>query len=427
MYWLKDFYILDPGEGAFDFFKGSLLIKEGLIDKVWKQGEEPAVPAGDGLEIIDGKFRRLIFPGFIQVHTHLGWTLNQGAKGRTSRPAGYDGWAYEAALDRQQVGRAVIAALKQLVGSGTTAVLDLGSVRQQEVIFELMTRARFRYTGGKMMPVDVPDLPDALLETEDEAIKESLRLSRIFHQTGDHLVHFALSPVLGRGAGSAFLAEVKNLSDDQDLIIHARLPVSRHFSYLDKLGILNGNTVIARLTGLQESEKDILVDVGASMALSPGVQEKTSGALPPVAELLERGIKLGLGCGWMPAPHSLSVFPDMRLIGCKTGLPDGSNGAVSAEDVLRLVSIRGAEIIKMGDRVGRIARGLDADLVILDMDTAETAGFQENPCAAVVFLADAGNVAATMVRGRFLFKDGRYSEAIEALERGFSQYMRVLE
>ena len=91
-----------------------------------------------------------------------------------------------------------------------------------------------------------------------------------------------------------------------------------------------------------------------------------------------------------------------------------------------MVSLRGAEIIKMGDTVGSIEEGQDADLAILDMDSPQTYNFEENPAAAIVFGADARNVYATMVRGKFLYREGRFSTTIEALDRSFHSNLRLL-
>ena len=68
MYLLKNFYILNPVDvdieskkKAFDFYKGTLLIKNGKIEKIYRTGEE-IKPNEEINEILDGRFNQLIFP-----------------------------------------------------------------------------------------------------------------------------------------------------------------------------------------------------------------------------------------------------------------------------------------------------------------------------------------------------------------------------
>jgi len=66
---------------------------------------------------------------------------------------------------------------------------------------------------------------------------------------------------------------------------------------------------------------------------------------------------------------------------------------------------------------GKIEKNRDADLVLLNMDTPQTYNFEKNPAAALVYGADARNVAATMVKGKFLYRGGVFSKEIEAMSR----------
>lgn len=441
MYLLKDFHILNPQEKEFDFYKGSLLIKNGKIAKIYREPEQPESADRFGVEIISGHTNKLLFPGFIQSHIHLCQTLcrNLAEEIPLLKWLKDEVWPYEATLDRKKMGRAVIMALKEIVSSGTTAVLDMGSLHQQEVIFEIMGRVGFRYTGGKAMMDDAPDAPEGLRESTGASLDESIRLYERFHRSNDRLLHYALSPRFLLSCSSELLRQVKVFSDDNDLIIQthaAEHPAevesikektgSGNLAYLDEIGALNSNTVIVHAVHLDKKEKEILQDYDISVAHCPSANLKLGSGIAPAAEYLQKGIKVGLGTDGAPCNNSLSIFPEMKLA-CL--LQKGINNdplLMPAEESLRMVSLRGAEIIKMGDTVGSIAEGMDADLVFFDMDTPQTYNFDKNPAAAIVFGADARNVSATMVRGNFLYREGKFSTTIEALDRSFNSTLRVL-
>jgi cytosine/adenosine deaminase-related metal-dependent hydrolase len=63
---------------------------------------------------------------------------------------------------------------------------------------------------------------------------------------------------------------------------------------------------------------------------------------------------------------------------------------------------------------------MEADLVVLDMDTPQTFNFEKNPSAAMVYGVDTRNVFATMVQGKFLYRDGKFSKEINELDNHYN-------
>lgn len=438
---LKDFHILNPTENEFEFYKGSLLIKDGKIEKIYREPEKPDSTETHGAEMIPGFFKKMIFPGFIQSHIHLCQTLHRNLAEEIPLLQWLkdEVWPYEASLDRRKMGRAVMMALKEIIGSGTTAVLDMGTVHQQEVIFDIMAKVGFRYTGGKAMMDNAADTPAGLKESTAGSIDESMRLYENFHQGNEKLLHYALSPRFLLSCTDDLLRQVKILSDENDIIIQTH--AAEHpdevelikektglgnIAYLDKIGALNSNTVITHAVHVDEEEKEIMRDYSLSIVHCPSTNLKLGSGIAPVSGYVRDGIAVGLGTDGAPCNNRLSIFPEIKLASL---LQKGNNNdplLMPPEEALRMVSLRGAEIIKMGDRVGSIDEGKDADLIILDMDTPQTYNFEQNPAAAVVFGADAGNVDATMVRGNFLYREGKFSTTIEALNRSFNSALRLV-
>lgn len=438
---LKDFHILNPTETEFEFYKGSILIRDGKIDRIYREPEKPEPAEIQGAETIPGFSRKMIFPGFIQSHIHLCQTLHRHLAEEMPLLQWLkdEVWPYEASLDRKKMGQAVMMALKDIIGSGTTAVLDMGTVHQQEVIFEIMAKVGFRYTGGKAMMDNAAGTPEGLRESTTGSLDESMRLYEKFHQRNHKLLHYALSPRFLLSCTDDLLRQVKILSDENDIIIQthaAEHPDEVKFikkktglgniAYLDKIGALNSNTVITHAVHVDDEEKEIMRDYSLSVVHCPSTNLKLGSGIAPISRYVRDGIAVGLGTDGAPCNNSLSVFPELKLASL---LQKGINNdplLMPPEESLRMVSLRGAEIIKMGDRVGSIDEGKDADLIILNMDTPQTYNFEQNPAAAIVFGAESGNVDATMVRGNFLYREGKFSTTIEALDRSFNSALRLV-
>lgn len=433
MIFIKNVYVLNPVEsGEFQFYKGSVLVKDGIISRIFKADEKPEPGILEGVnEVEDCSFRYLMFPGFIQSHIHFCQTphRNLAEEMPLMQWLKQEIWPFEGRHTPESITQAAFMSLKEVLSSGTTAVLDMGTVHHQEVIFQLMADVGFRYTGGKAMMDRCEGAPDTLAETTDQSIKQSIELMETWHGKNHGLLHYAFAPRFVLSCSTGLLQEVRKLSDAHHIILHThasehpeevayikKLYGHGNVAYLEKLGALNRNTVIAHMIHLEPHEKQIVLDYDISVAHCPSTNLKLGSGVAPVAEYLDKKVKVGLGCDGAPCNNSLSIFNELRLAPL---LQKGINNdplLVPAQEALKLVSINGAAILRQANRIGQIREGMDADLVLLDMDTPQTLNFQHNPAAAIVYGADARNVYGTMVRGKFLYKDGQFSKEITNLD-----------
>ncbi len=432
---LKNTYILNPGterSNPFDFYKGDILVEKGIIKTIRRDDtSSPPIEPGPDVKVIDNNFRRMAFPGFIQSHIHFCQTLhrNRAEEMPLMKWLKEEIWPHEGAHTRESISRAVVMSLKEIIRSGTTAVLDMGTVHHQQVIFQLMAKAGFRYTGGKAMMDHCPDAPEGLNESTEESINASMALYERYNGSYGGLLHYAFAPRFVLSCSTDLLKEVRRLSDKHAILIHTH--ASEHpeevayikeqyghgnIAYLDKIGALNNHTVIAHMVHLDEDEKQLALDKNISIAHCPTTNLKLGSGIAPIAQYLEKDMWVGLGCDGAPCNNSLSIFNELKLAPL---LQKGINNnplLVTPGDALRLVSINGAKILRQQDRIGQIRENMDADLVLLDMDTPQTYNFQHNPEAALVYGADARNVYGTMVKGKFLYLDGSFSKEIMELE-----------
>jgi cytosine/adenosine deaminase-related metal-dependent hydrolase len=445
MYLLKNFYILNPVDvgveaekKAFDFYKGSVLIKNGKIEKIYRTGED-IKPDEEAIEILDGRFHQLIFPGFIQSHIHFCQTLHRNLAEEMPLITWLEKeiWPYEAALTPKTMGQSVMMSLKEVLSSGVTSVLDMGTVHLQAVIFEIMEKVGYRYTGGKAMMDQCEDAPEGLTETTADSIKKSMALYERFHSNskgrGRGLLHYAFAPRFVLSCSPELLREVRQLSDEHNIIIHTH--ASEHpeevasireatgygnVAYLDKLGALNHNCVIAHMVHLDEEEKELVKKYNLSVAHCPTTNLKLGSGVAPIAEYLKNKVWVGLGSDGAPCNNSLSIFNELKLVPLLQKGINNNHLLVTSEDALRMVSINGAKITRQEQRIGKIEENMEADLVILNMDTPQTFNFEKNPSAAIVYGADTRNVFATMVQGKFLYKNGEFSKEINELDNHYN-------
>ncbi len=434
MYFFKDFHVLDPTDkGPFDFYEASVLVKDGIIEQIVPEGTD-YIPPSDA-EIVDGKYRTILFPGFVQTHIHMCQTLHRNmAENIALLPWLKDHiWPYEASLTKKTMGLSVINALKEIVSSGTTAVLDMGTVRHQDVIFEVMDIAGFRYTGGKAMMDMGEGVPEDLAENTDESIRQSMELFEKYNNSGGGRLHYAFAPRFVLSCTNDLLKEVRKLSDRHDILIHTHGSEHKeeveyirsktgfgNLSYLDHIGALNDKSVIAHTVHLDETEVEMVRQMGVSCVHCPSTNLKLGSGIAPVYDYLQKGITVGIGADGAPCNNALNIFNELKMASL---LQKGLNHDASimiAKDALRLATINGADILR-NKKIGRIKKGMEADLICLDMDTPQTVNYIHHPSATVVFSCDPRNVTGTMVAGKFLYRDGKFSKEIEDLQKFFEQ------
>src|SRR5687767_1977494 len=101
-------------------------------------------------QVIDAK-GRVLLPGLIHAHLHACQTLCR------NRADGYELldwlreriWPFEAAHDAESMRASADLTFLEMIRSGATAALDMGTVRHYGAVFEAARDCGIRLTGGK--------------------------------------------------------------------------------------------------------------------------------------------------------------------------------------------------------------------------------------------------------------------------------------
>jgi len=125
--------------------------------------------------------------------------------------------------------------------------------------------------------------------------------------------------------------------------------------------------------------------------------------------VIDRGIRPGLGVGSeQSAPGDMfaqmralisvqhASYFDLKLAG-KAALPS----LLNTREVLRYATVDGARVVGLGDKVGVLAPGRQADVILLRTDRPNVWPIND-PIGAVVWGMDTSNVDSVFVAGRAL-------------------------
>jgi cytosine/adenosine deaminase-related metal-dependent hydrolase len=361
----------------------------------------------------------LVLPGFVQAHVHVVQSLaRHRAEGLDLLPWLTERiWPYEAALTCDEVAVAARLGIAELLCGGTTAAMDMGTTHDQDAVFAAAADLGIRFASGKCHMDSGDGVPIGLLEDCDASLAAAETLGNRWHGAADGRLRYAVAPRFVLSCSPELLAGAVALARRHGWQLHThasenpretelvrRITGRGNVAALADAGVAGEDTVLAHAVHLDDGEFAVLARTRTGVAHCPGANLKLASGIADLPRLLRDGIPVGLGADGPPCNNRLSIFREMSLAGTLHNLRSGA-GAVDAWTVLELATWRGAEAIGLGGRVGRLAPGYRADVVVLEIGSwaMEPAG---DPAAMIVHGAADRDVRHAIVDGALVVRDG---------------------
>lgn len=398
-------------------FTGDVRIHDGRIVEIARHVGH----AGTAEEEVDAA-GCVVLPGFVQAHVHLCQTLFRNLADDLELLDWLRNriWPFEAWLDEEAMAASARLGLHELIDGGTTAILDMASVRHTDAVFAAAEESGIRYVGGKCL-MDLDDggqAPEGLVEDADAALAETARLIDRWHGAAGGRLRYAVSPRFAVSCSDGLLRRAGVLARERGVRLHTHASENpgecrlveertgrRNVEYLGDVGLLGGDVVLAHAIHLVEAEEALLAETGSHVAHCPSSNLKLASGIARVPELLERGVNVALGADGAPCNNRLSVFREM-LLASLLPKPRLGPAAMPAVTALEMATVRGARALGLEDEIGTLEIGKLGDLVVLDLGCDPATAGLGDVRSSIVYSAGPGNVRDVLVAGRFLKRDG---------------------
>lgn len=400
---------------------GALFVEDGFITALHADARlrADAVERGGGLVErlkADGLW---ITPGFVQAHVHLCQTLlRNGPDDLELLPwLRRHVWPGEAAHDEETMAVSARLGLAELLAGGTTTLLDMGTVRHTDSIFQVAREMGVRITCGNALMDDPATNPAELCAPAAEGLAETERLAKRWHGSASGRLRVAWSPRFAPSCTDELLREVGARAKRDGILVHthasengAEVELVRrrtgrcNIGYLADVGIAGPHVVLAHVIHTDEAERELLASHGTAVVHCPSSNLKLSSGICPVPEYLARGIRVAIGADGAPCNDRLDIFSEMRLAALLPKVRLGPS-ALSAWEVVRMATAGGAEALGLGGEIGTLEVGKRADFVLLDPREgfALPTTWRSDPYGPLVYCFDRGHVVATYVDGKACF------------------------
>lgn len=417
----KNAQIMSCNDDVGDLHDADILVAGTRIDQVGRGLDDPQA------EKIDAR-GMLIMPGMVDTHTHLWESL---FKGRAA-----DAWGMEyftnihplvGHLGPDDLYAAVYAGAVESLAGGVTTIFDYNtcilSPEHADVAIQALKDAGIRATFGYDLQGKVPE-GMSLLGPSDARFPDLERLRGEIANDSEDLLRLAicLSEVLPDAPDRA--AREIGFARDVGVGISWHCNKAGEIEMLDRLGLVGSDLLPAHGNYTTDEDLRLLGEAGGHLTTQP--EAETYAGRRPMTMVLRghrRGVGIALGVD-VPVIMNLGLMPQMRLLYILQRFLDGINERYEAQvpiarrpgvpsftprDIVRFATSNGGKALWIGDKVGQLAPGFQADLVLID---GRDFGLAEgDPAGHVVLNSSAGEVDTVMVAGEFRKRDGKMTSA----------------
>lgn len=397
----------------------TVVVEDDRIVWVGRRSDAPA--GGDDDDLGDA----VLLPGLVNAHTHLELTVMRGfLEGlsfldwlRTLTRARREVLDEAALLDSARLGvvEGLRAGITTFADTGDSsgpfdALIELGArgIAYREVFGPSPDDAGSALAGlrAKVDLMRVRETPLVRVGVSPHApysVSDALFEAVANYATAERLpmaVHIA------EGEGESLLVE-QGAGPFADFLRARGIPVAPRarspIALLERHGVLAARPLLIHAVRADAADIATMARHRCGVAHCPASNRRLAHGVAPLAELLEAGLDVGLGSDSMASNDRMDIVGEGRLAAQQQGARPGRADALPASQVLALATHGGACAVGLGQSVGVLAAGFQADLAAFTLEPGVATAAD---IAAQVVNAGALVARRVVVAGRVRVRDG---------------------
>lgn len=396
-------------EDGKEMFQGEICVEDDKIIYVGPTQEN----AGDWDKEIDAK-GNLLLPGFKNAHTHSAMTFLRSY----ADDLPLQEWLYErvfpmeAKLTPDDVYWCALLANLEYLTSGITANFDMYMKNESNAKASIDSGFRTVLCGS------INDFGGTVDEIEEEYLHFNEINPLISYQIGFHAEYTTKREImegiaaLGQKYKTGVYAHNSETKNEVQGCIE-RYGVTPTV-LMDQLGMFEYGGGGFHCVHMSEEDLRICKEKGVWVVTNPSSNVKLASGIAQIDKMLKAGIGLAIGTDGPASNNCLDMFREMFLVTAlqKVSLEDAS--AVDAIDVLKMATVGGAKAMGLNN-CDTLAVGKKADIIMLDLMQPNMQPLN-NIAKNVVYSGSKQNVKMTMIDGKILYMDGKFTIGIEPEE-----------
>ncbi|MGL4214816.1 MAG: amidohydrolase [Morganella morganii] len=389
------------------FEHGTVVVSDGKIVAV---GGPELTAKYQAKKVLDVK-GDIVMPGLINTHTHGSMTvfrsLGDDVPDRLHR--------YIFPLENKLVSRDMVRtganlANIEMIKGGVTTYADMYYFEDE--VAKTEDKAGLRAVLGET----IINYPVADSQTPEEGIAYAVRF------INEYKDHPRITPAFAPHA--PYTNTTENLQKIAALSEELNVPVMIHLAetdrekeeiakrtggkspvqYMADIGALNNRLLAAHVIMADDNDLDLLKKYDVGVAHNISANTKSAKGVAPVTQMLEKGIRTGLGTDGPMSSNTLTTMNELNLVGKIHKLETKNRAAMPPLTVVEMATKGSARALHMDDKIGSLETGKLADIIVVDTKAPNMVPVY-SPYAALVYGANGANVRHTIVDGVILMED----------------------
>lgn len=368
----------------------------------------------------------VVCPGFINGHSHVYQSLIEGI--------GYDmhfepwNWRFlfpvvsKVTPENARAG-AALAAL-EMIKNGVTTISDHWYLHTNmdniykvtEVFDQAGMRAQMVY--GLLDKTFAGERIDSeymtMIQSADLLVKEARKYHTNWH--GKNRTTVALGPGSTEDISEELMIKTVQLAKELDINVSTHVAGwieinsytirrfgERDLEHFHSLGLTGPRGVMFHAVWLSDHEIDIIAKTNTKVVHCPVANSYLGYGVAPISQMLSRGITVGLG-----TDGAASYTYDMLEVGRVAGILQKATKldaeAVSAEQIMEMLTIHGAKVLGLDNEIGSIEIGKKADVIVVDYNAPHLlVGGRWLP--KLIYSARGSDIIHTIIEGQVVMEN----------------------
>jgi 5-methylthioadenosine/S-adenosylhomocysteine deaminase len=384
----------------------AIVVRDGTVEAVTGTADVADLPAA---ERIDAR-GQVALPGLINCHTHAPMVALRGLAEDLPTEEWFNDvvWPVESNLTERDVEVGAWLACAEMIRAGVTCFAD--HYFAMDAVADVVAECGLRALLGQ-----------AFFSSQGpEGRERSLDFALRRRDSAGGRITTALAPHAPYTVDDADLAATAELARTHGLPVHLHAAENRDqtdtslarrglspIEVLDRTTILHTDLLLAHGTGIVDRDLPLMerADGRTAVACAPrGYLKFAWPGTTPVRALRDIGVDVGLATDGAASNNSLDVWESMALFSLVQKSAEGDPRWLTSRQALHHATLQSARAVGLGDRVGSIAPGRRADIVLVDLTGPHTQPVHDL-AATLVHSARSADVRTTIVDGRILMRE----------------------
>ncbi|WP_458863772.1 amidohydrolase family protein [Acidaminobacterium chupaoyuni] len=361
---------------------------------------------------------KIAMPGLINAHTHVPMTVLRGYADDYCLQDWLQNYIFpaEAKMDERCVAAGALLGFAEMIRCGITSVTEMYFKTPVIAKTALETGIKANICNGALS-FD-PEGYDFEKAGETQEMRLALETwhgaddGRLKLDVGIHGEYTSFEKLWRKNAEFAaehdlnvhiHVSETKK-EHEECIARHGKTPIAM----LAQSGAFDTRATAAHCVYVTEDDMEIMRRKSVTAAHNPVSNLKLASGIAPVAKMLQKGVSVALGTDGVASNNSHDLFEEIKLCALLQKGISGDPKSLPAWQALRCATVGGAFAQRREKECGMLKPGMDADLILVDADYFCLQPIYQ-PVSALCYSVTGRDVCLTMVRGKILYENGKFT------------------